>query len=82
METVKMGHAYPLASGETPPSRAREPRKVRAMWTGEKRPPKRGEWFLSGAIVEAYKAPNDLTHPHLIAVLVQPVETVTTWEHM
>ena len=29
---------------------------VMAEWTGEYRPPKAGEWFLSGAIVEAYKA--------------------------
>lgn len=25
------------------------------------RPPRKGEYYLSGAIVEAYKAPNDLT---------------------
>lgn len=27
-----------------------------AIKTGEKRPPKEGEWYLSGAIPEAYKA--------------------------
>lgn len=52
-----------------PPWRARQ-RSVRAVWTGEKRPPKRGEWYLSGAIVEAYRAPNDLSTPFHIARLV------------
>lgn len=31
-------------------------RKVKAVWTGEKRPVKAGEWYLSGAIPEAYQA--------------------------
>jgi hypothetical protein len=29
--------------------------------TGEKRPPRKGEWYLSGAIPNAYRAPNDLS---------------------
>ena len=29
--------------------------------TGEFRPPKAGEWYLSGAIIEAYKARADFT---------------------
>lgn len=45
----------------------------RAENTGEKRPPKKGEWFLSGAIVEAYYAPNDLTTPYHIARLIPPM---------
>jgi len=44
---------------------------VRAQWTGEKRCPKKGEWFLSGAIVEAYLAKNDLSTPYHIAKLVR-----------
>lgn len=52
-------------------------RRLRAVKTGEFRPPRRGEWFLSGAIVEAYHAANDLTTPYHIARLVE-VETVTT----
>ena len=28
---------------------------------GEFRAPKRGEWYLSGAILSAYRAPNDLS---------------------
>jgi hypothetical protein len=30
------------------------------------RAPKKGEWYLSGAIVEAYQAPNDLTAEYQI----------------
>lgn len=39
--------------------------------TGETRPPKAGEWFLSGAIVEGYRALNDLSDPYPIARLVK-----------
>lgn len=39
--------------------------------TGEFRTPKRGEWYLSGAIPQAYKAPNDLTTPYHILKLVR-----------
>ena len=31
-----------------------------------KRAPRRGEWYLSGAIIEAYQAPNDLTDEYTI----------------
>jgi hypothetical protein len=43
----------------------------RAVSTGEKRAPKKGEWYLSGAIATAYKAPNDLTSEYHIARLVR-----------
>lgn len=45
-------------------------RNFRAYFTGETRCPKKGEWFLSGAIIEAYKAPNNLTTPYKIAKLL------------
>ena len=45
---------------------------VRAKATGEFREPKAGEWYLSGAIVEAYRAPYDLTNSqYYIAKLVR-----------
>jgi len=44
---------------------------VRAVWTGEKRPPLKGEWYLSGASINAYRAPNDLTMTFHIARLVK-----------
>ena len=48
-----------------------------AIFSGEKRPPQAGEWYISGAIPDAYRAPNDLTSSYHIAKLVL-VETVTT----
>ncbi len=38
--------------------------------TGEKRCPRKGEWFLSGAIIEGYLAVNDLSTVYHIAKLV------------
>jgi hypothetical protein len=37
--------------------------------TGEFRPPKAGEWFLSGAVVEGYRTVVDLDAPYHIAKL-------------
>ena len=53
-------------------------RNIRAVYIGETRPPKKGEWFLSGAIVEAYRALNDLTSAYPIARLVMTKTTTTT----
>jgi len=44
---------------------------IAAVRNGEYRPPKRNEWYLSGAIPEAYKAKNDLTTPFHILNLVK-----------
>lgn len=52
-------------------------RNIKAKSTGEFRCPKKGEWYLSGAIINAYKAHNDLTTPYHIARLVR-TKTVTT----
>jgi hypothetical protein len=49
---------------------------VQAVATGEFRPPHAGEWYLSGAIVQAYRAPNDLSTPYHIARLCV-TETLT-----
>lgn len=48
-----------------------------ARATGEFRPPRKGEWYLSGAIVEAYQARADLTTSFHIAKVVK-TKTVTT----
>lgn len=45
-------------------------RYVRAVRTGEFREPRKGEWYLSGAPREAYRAPNDLGCPYSIMRLV------------
>ncbi|NEI32159.1 hypothetical protein [Rhizobium ruizarguesonis] len=36
------------------------------------RQPKKGEFYLSGAIVQAYRAPNDLTTPYHVVEATQP----------
>lgn len=48
--------------------------------TGEKRCPKKGEWYLSGAITEAYQAKNDLTGEYYIARIEkrQPCENTSS----
>lgn len=43
---------------------------LRGQWTGEKRKPKAGEWFLSGALIAAYRAPVDLSTVYPIARIV------------
>ena len=48
----------------------------RAVATGEKRAPYKGELYLSGAIVEAYTAPNDLSSEFYIA---EAVDGDTKW---
>lgn len=53
----------------------------RAVWTGEYRQPKRGEWYLSGAIPAAYQAPNDLTTPFHILRLVN-IRTIPAREEI
>lgn len=63
-ERLQRNKAYPLADYHPA---MREHQNVKAVWTGEMRPPRQGEWYLSGAIIEAYKAPNDLTTPYHIA---------------
>jgi hypothetical protein len=42
----------------------------RYAYTGDFRAPKKGEFYLSGAIVSAYRAPNDLAQKFHIARLV------------
>ena len=65
-----MGNKYPIGRGGAEEARAFR-NGCKAESTGEKRPPKKGEWYLSGSIVEAYYAPNDLPTPFVIARLVQ-----------
>lgn len=60
---------FPIAAGESLPTGYDQ--HTRARYAGEFRPPRSGEWYLSGAIVEAYRAPNDLSTPFHIATLVR-----------
>lgn len=72
--------AYPLTDYyPLPLAKSRQRMDLRAIWTGEKRPPKRGEWYLSGATIHAYRAPNDLTQIFPIARIVR-IRIVTTYK--
>jgi hypothetical protein len=54
-----------IAMGERPPG------KIHAKWDGNPaRPPKKGEYYASGARSMAYLARNDLTTPYFIMVPV------------
>lgn len=44
------------------------PRTALYRATNEFRPPLKGEYFLSGAYIAAYRAPNDFTTSYRIAV--------------
>ena len=48
--------------------------------TGEFRAPKQGEFYLSGAIVTAYRAPNDLTQEYWTAREVRVIPQPDKWE--
>ena len=51
----------------------------RAKWEGEKRPPRKGEWYFSGSVVEAYRSGGDMSYPYHIAELVRGRVSVV-WE--
>lgn len=67
-ESEALGCEHRIVTDYASPSR--DGRFVRAITTGEKRPPKQGEYYLSGAIPMAYRAPNDLGSAYLICRLV------------
>ena len=77
--TVQRGTFYPVID-RPPRIRLEDVSSLRARWTGKKRAPKAGEYYLSGAPVEAYRAPNDLTQVFHIAEIVRV--TVTTQYHV
>ncbi len=84
-EKLKRNKSYPLADYHPAQGSGRPLASIghhgnpniRAIWTGEKRPPKKGEWYLSGAEIEAYQARNDLSTSYHIAKVVR-VTKVTT----
>ena len=72
---IKKNETYPLAdhvSAEVATALGLDPKTTRfcATPTGEFRAPSKGEWYLSGAIVEAYQAYSDYAQPYHIARLV------------
>lgn len=75
--SVEKGVHYPIADehGIKVPASLGDRKDIRAKWNGEFRSPKKGEFYLSGAIVEAYDAKNDLpTQRFHIAELVNMKE--------
>lgn len=75
-ESVTLGVFYPLA-GYVDASL----NDYLAMWTGEQRPPERGEWFLFGAHIVALQAPCNLKTSYCIA-RVAKVEKVTSYQEV
>lgn len=47
---------------------------------GEFRPPLAGEYYLSGAIVEVWRAPSDLSQSFRIVRPISYAKQVTAWE--
>lgn len=43
------------------------------------RAPRKGEFYLSGAIVEAYRAPSDLATPYRVVELVRQAKQMMVW---
>lgn len=70
VEYLDMDKLYPLAQSLN---------GYRAKATGEFRAPRKGEWFLSGAIIEAYRAFNDYNVAYPIARIYK-VRKVEHWE--
>lgn len=66
---------YPLASPYSVLPHRLSSKGFKGKLTGEFRPPKKGEWYLSGAIPECYEAPNDLLSSFNIIEVVK-METI------
>ena len=77
---VTPGAIYPIAGGEPLPA-GRTYADTAALATDERRPPRAGEWFLSGAVVEAYRARHNMATRCTIAVLVG-ARTTITWHRL
>jgi len=71
-EILKQGAYYPVM--DRIPGSVQPYHQYRAIWTGGYRAPKKGEFYLSGAIIEAYMAPNDYSAPYHIARIVRVVK--------
>lgn len=42
--------------------------------------PRAGEWYISGAIAEGYRAPNDLSTTYLVVEPTHHARSVMSWE--
>jgi hypothetical protein len=73
--TVNGQRFFPL--GDRVPGLGLRQDDLFAVPTGEHRAPRAGEWHLSGAIVAAYRAPNDLSTAYHIARVYRTTERHT-----
>jgi hypothetical protein len=69
MQYYKLGDLYPGV-------RFKSQKDLRAIKADKHCTPKKGQWFLSGAIPQAYLAQNDLSIKYHLAKIVQ-VEIIT-----
>lgn len=65
---------YPLAD-RCPGIPLAEQRHLRAVRTGEYRPPLKGEWFLSGAIPQAYRCISAGLSYHILKIVRVEIKT-------
>ena len=75
-EVLSIKVLYPLAFSLSDHNGANPNFKL-AQWTGTIRPPKKGEYFLSGPVIAAYRALHDMADAYPIARLVE-VQPATT----
>lgn len=89
MKTWRLGDTPPRSESErlgvehrlvTSWESNRDGRFLRAALAGEKRAPKKGEWYLSGARPVAYRAPNNLSSSYHICRLVAVQRSTITNE--
>lgn len=72
---------YPIRGGPCGEVSEWTKRDLLAKWDGKpRRAPKKGEWYLSGSIIEAYRAPHDLFAWYHIAVIVRVEKSETYTE--
>jgi hypothetical protein len=78
-DKLRQGVYYPVADRVPGNQQLATGERFMAIWNGRpRRSPKRGEWYLSGAKIAAYRAPSDLSTPYHIAQLrIVQTRTVT-----
>ena len=79
-DPINEGEASALGLSSDAEWRAFHQRDIRAVSTKGHRNPRKGEWYLSGAVPAAYRAPNDFTGENMrydIARLVRVREVKT-----
>jgi hypothetical protein len=75
--SMRRGSFYPVADN-VPGVPAENQRTLRAMWTGEpQRMIKAGEWYLSGAIITAYRARSEVGPYYPAKLAVTETATIT-----